>query len=48
MLLFVLGMSTNIAWGAGYMDSTPMYSAMLTANVSSTGGGKVYTCWLHK
>ncbi|MBQ3998135.1 MAG: hypothetical protein II644_02215 [Paludibacteraceae bacterium] len=41
MLLFVLVMSTT-AWAAGQLSSTPMYSATLTANVSSTGGGKVY------
>lgn len=42
ILLFVLSMSTNITWAAGALSSTPMYSATLTANVSSTGGGKVY------
>lgn len=41
MLLFVLGMSTNVAWGS--MDGmAPYYVAELTAKVSSTGGGKVY------
>ncbi len=41
MLLFVLGMSTNAAWGS--MDGmAPYYVAELTAKVSSTGGGKVY------
>lgn len=42
MLLFVLGMSSNVAWAAGQLSNTPMYSATLTANVSSTGGGRVY------
>ena len=41
MLIFVLGMSTT-AWAAGMIDSQPIYSAQLTAHVSSTGGGKVY------
>ena len=42
MLLFVLSVGTNIAWATGALSSIPMYSATLTANVSSTGGGKVY------
>ena len=40
MLLFVLGMSTNLAWAN--FDALPLYSAKLTAQTSSTGGGKVY------
>ena len=42
MLLFVLGMSTNVAWGAGMMNQKPYYVAQMTASTSSTGGGKVY------
>ncbi len=42
MLLLVLGMSTNVAWGAGMLDQKPYYVAQLTASTSSTGGGKVY------
>lgn len=42
MLLFVLAMSMNEAWGAGMLNQKPYYVAQLTANTSSTGGGKVY------
>ena len=40
MLLFVLGVSTNVAWAD--ISNVPHYVAELTAKVSSTGGGKVY------
>ena len=42
MLLFVLGMSANAAWGMGQLSNTPFYVAQMTASTSSTGGGKVY------
>lgn len=42
MCLLALAMSADMAWAAGMIDSQPIYSAQLTAHVSSTGGGKVY------
>lgn len=42
MCLLALAMSADMAWAAGMIDSQPIYSAQLTAQVSSTGGGKVY------
>jgi len=54
MLLFVLGMSTNVAWAGGSFNPSslppemiqtlmnPTYCAQLTGHASSTGGGKVY------
>ena len=42
MLLFVLSMGTNAAWGMGQLSQTPFYVAQMTASTSSTGGGKVY------
>ena len=42
MLLFVLAMSVNAAWGASMLDQKPYYVAQMTASTSSTGGGKVY------
>lgn len=48
MLLFVLGLSTNAAWGSlpsdfmQQLESNPVYFAQVTGHASSTGGGKVY------
>ena len=49
VLLFVLCMSINFAWGMSDLSEAqmkqltrPVYNAQLTGYTSSTGGGKVY------